>query len=169
MLVMAWGRTHKVPYIIVRPTNNYGIGQYTEKLIPKAVKCLTLDRKIPLHNNGEPYRNWLHADDTPEAIMTIIEKGTIGEIYNNAGGFEQKNIDTVVSIIGSYLEQKNPEQTWPGFANDDFIDFSCSRLGQDVRYALDDSKLRSLGWEPKKLFNEEINGIVVYYSNKFIW
>ena len=131
MLVMAWGRTHKVPYIIVRPTNNYGIGQYVEKLIPKAVKCLTLDRKIPLHNNGEPYRNWLHADDTAEAIMTVIEKGIVGEIYNIAGGFEQKNID--------------------------------------IRYALDDSKLRSLGWKPKKLFNEEINGIVEYYSNKFIW
>ncbi len=175
MLVMAWGRTHKVPYIIVRPTNNYGIGQYVEKLIPKAVKCLTLDRKIPLHNNGEPYRNWLHADDTAEAIMTIIEKGIAGEIYNIAGGFEQRNIDTVISVIGSYLEQRNPfdqydpGQVLVGFAQDNYIDFSCSRQGQDIRYALDDSKLRSLGWSPKKLFNEEISGIVEYYNNKFIW
>jgi dTDP-D-glucose 4,6-dehydratase len=56
MLIMAWGRTHKVPYMIVRPTNNYGIGQYVEKLIPKAVKLLTLGRKIPLHNHGTPYQ-----------------------------------------------------------------------------------------------------------------
>jgi dTDP-glucose 4,6-dehydratase len=71
MLIMAWGRTHKVPYMIVRPTNNYGIGQYVEKLIPKTVKLLSLGRKVPLHNNGTPYRNWLHADDTAEAVITL--------------------------------------------------------------------------------------------------
>jgi dTDP-glucose 4,6-dehydratase len=165
MLVMAWGRTHNVPYMIVRPTNNYGIGQYVEKLIPKAVKCLNLNRKIPLHNNGEPYRNWLHADDTAEAVLTVIEKGTTGEIYNIAGGFELQNIDTVVSVIGAYLDGKD----FKGFAHDDYIDFSLKRLGQDVRYALNDNKLRSLGWKPKKLFNEEIISIVEYYKNKFIW
>lgn len=74
MLIMAWGRTHKVPYMIIRPTNNYGIGQYVEKLIPKAVKLLSLDRMIPLHNHGTPSRNWLHADDTAEAVMTLIER-----------------------------------------------------------------------------------------------
>jgi dTDP-glucose 4,6-dehydratase len=163
---MAWGRTHKVPYMIVRPTNNYGIGQYVEKLIPKAVKLLSLERKIPLHNNGTPYRNWLHADDTAEAVITLIEKGQQGEVYNIAGGFEQSNLDTVRQVISKFIEVEN----WDDFYNNDhFMDFSCTRPGQDVRYALDDSKLRSLGWEPKKLFNEEINRIVHYYKNKFIW
>jgi len=166
MLVMAWGRTHKVPYMIVRPTNNYGIGQYVEKLIPKAVKCLKLGRKIPLHNNGEPYRNWLHADDTAEAVIALIEKGQIGEIYNIAGGFEQQNIKTVEQIISEYTGLSN----WEDFSDpEQFIDFSCSRPGQDVRYALDDSKLRALGWTPKKLFNQEIVEIVEYYKHKFIW
>jgi dTDP-glucose 4,6-dehydratase len=166
MLVIAWGRTHKVPYMIVRPTNNYGIGQYVEKLIPKAVKCLNLERKIPLHNDGKPYRVWLHADDTAEAVITLIEKGQPAEIYNIAGGFEQQNIDTVRQIISHHTGITN----WSDFSNDDrFIDFTVSRPGQDVRYALDDSKLRSLGWEPKKLFNQEISGIVDYYKNKFIW
>ena len=162
MLIMAWGRTHNVPYMIIRPTNNYGIGQYVEKLIPKAVKCLNLGRKIPLHNNGAPFRNWLHADDTAEAVIILIEKGQIGEIYNVAGGFEQSNLDTVKKIITLYNNQDN-------YTFEDFIDFSCSRQGQDVRYALDDSKLRSLGWKPKKLFNEEIKGIVDYYKQKYIW
>jgi dTDP-glucose 4,6-dehydratase len=103
MLIMAWGRTHKVPYMIVRPTNNYGIGQYVEKLIPKAVKLLTLERKIPLHNHGTPYRNWLHADDTAEAVITLIEKGQQGEIYNIAGGFEQSNIDTARQVISEFI------------------------------------------------------------------
>jgi dTDP-glucose 4,6-dehydratase len=166
MLVMAWGRTHNTPYMIVRPTNNYGIGQYVEKLIPKSVKLLSLGRKIPLHNNGTPYRNWLHADDTAEAVLTLIEKGQVGEIYNIAGGFEQQNIETVRKVITEFVTVKN----WEDFNDiDHYVDFSCYRPGQDVRYALDDSKLRSLGWEPKKLFDEEIIGIVDYYKNTFIW
>ena len=166
MLIMAWGRTHKVPYMIVRPTNNYGIGQYVEKLIPKAVKLMSLGRKIPLHNNGTPYRNWLHADDTAEAIITLIEKGQEGEIYNIAGGFEQQNIEAVKQVITNFSAIDN----WEDFRSiDDFVDFSCSRPGQDVRYALDDSKLRSLGWKPNKLFIKEIKGIVDYYKQKFIW
>lgn len=166
MLVMAWGRTHNVPYMIIRPTNNYGIGQYVEKLVPKAVKCLNLGRKIPLHNNGEPYRNWLHADDTAEAVITLIEKGVVGEIYNVAGGFEQQNIETVKQIISKHSKIEN----WEDFADlRHYIDFSCNRPGQDVRYALDDSKIKALGWTPKKLFDQEIVSIVEYYKQKFIW
>jgi dTDP-glucose 4,6-dehydratase len=166
MLVMAWGRTHNIPYMIIRPTNNYGISQYVEKLIPKAVKLLSLGRKIPLHNNGLPYRNWLHASDTAEAVITLIERGEIGEIYNVAGGFEQQNIETVKAIISEFGQIKN----WEDFHNiDHYVDFSCNRKGQDVRYALDDSKLRALGWEPKSVFSEEIIRIVSYYKSKFIW
>jgi dTDP-glucose 4,6-dehydratase len=159
MLVLAWGRTYNLPYIIVRPTNNYGIGQYVEKLIPKACKMLHLGRKIPLHNNGTPVRNWLHAADTAEAVITIIEAGIKNEIYNIAGGFEQSNIDTVSKVIHEY-----------GFdIPSNHLDFTYSRAGQDVRYALDDSKLRALGWEPKAIFDEELPKIIKYYKNKFIW
>ncbi len=166
MLVMAWGRTHNVPYMIIRPTNNYGVGQYVEKLIPKSVKLLNLGRRIPLHNNGTPYRNWLHADDTAEAVMTLIEKGQVGEIYNVAGGFEQQNIETVKAIITEFNQVKN----WEDFHNvEHYVDFSCHRPGQDVRYALDDSKIKALGWSPKKLFDQEIIGIVNYYKQRYIW
>ena len=159
MLVLAWGRTYKLPYIIVRPTNNYGIGQYVEKLIPKTCKYLELGRKIPLHNNGTPIRNWLHASDTAEAVITIIEAGVENEIYNIAGGFEQSNIDTVHKVIKEYgiLDLYN------------MIDLSYSRVGQDARYALDDNKLRALGWEPKAIFDKELPEIVNYYRNRFIW
>lgn len=166
MLVMAWGRTYNVPYMIIRPTNNYGIGQYVEKLIPKSVKFLSLGRKIPLHNEGLPYRNWLHASDTANAVIKLIECGKIGEIYNVAGGFEQQNIQTVKDIIFEFTESKN------GFISEnisEYVDFSIQRPGQDVRYALDDSKIRALGWNPTKVFSEEISNIVKYYKNKFIW
>jgi dTDP-glucose 4,6-dehydratase len=166
MLVLAWARTYKLPYIIVRPTNNYGIGQYVEKLIPKTCKYLGLDRKIPLHNNGTPVRNWLHAKDTAEAVITIIEAKVENEIYNIAGGFEQSNYDTVKKVIDEYNKGFDPSDI---MQTEWYLDLSYSRVGQDVRYALDDSKLRALGWEPKAVFDEELPSIVEYYKNNFIW
>jgi dTDP-glucose 4,6-dehydratase len=161
MLILAWARTYNLPYIIVRPTNNYGIGQYVEKLIPKACKYLRLGRKIPLHNNGTPIRNWLHAQDTANAVITIIESGVENEIYNICGGFEQSNLDTIKKIL--ILKDKDINNL------DQYIDFSTNRPGQDVRYALDDSKLRALGWEPKTNFDWELQFITEYYKCKFIW
>jgi dTDP-glucose 4,6-dehydratase len=163
MLILAWGRTYNLPYIIVRPTNNYGIGQYVEKLIPKTCKYLMLGRKIPLHNNGTPIRNWLHAQDTANAIIKIVENGVQNEIYNIAGGFEQSNYDTVEKIIREYF---NSLDVYPV---SQYLDLSCSRAGQDVRYALDDSKLRALGWETKAQFDLELHHIINYYKEKFIW
>jgi len=161
MLVLAWARTYNIPYVIVRPTNNYGIGQYVEKLIPKVCKYLHLGRKIPLHNRGSPIRNWLHAADTASAVIRIIECGVTNEIYNICGGYEQSNIDTIKKILAvKNINEENIEK---------YVDFSFNRAGQDVRYALDDSKLRSLGWTPDKVFAEEISEIVNYYKDKFVW
>ena len=166
MLITAWGRTHKTPYMILRPTNNYGIGQYTEKLIPKTCKCLKLGKKIPLHNNGTPIRNWLHAQDTADAIVTIIESNVQNEIYNIAGGFEQANVDTVRKVVREYMGKKAPNngEFWM-----EYVDLSFSRKGQDVRYALNDNKLRDLGWGPQKNFDQELPHIIEYYKEKFIW
>lgn len=160
MLVLAWARTYNVEYIILRPTNNYGIGQYPEKLIPLSVKNMMRGLKIRLHNNGTPIRNWLHADDTAEAVMAIIDSGNVNEIYNVAGGFEQTNAETVRKIVSVHHDTDDWKQ---------FVDFSYSRQGQDVRYALNDDKLRSLGWKPKKIFDEEIASIVEHYKANFIW
>lgn len=159
MLIMAWNRTHNIPYIIARPTNNYGIGQYVEKLIPKACKYIKLDRKIPLHNNGTPIRNWLHAEDTALAIIALIKSGVKNDIYNICGGFEQSNLDTVTKILSVFnISDINA-----------YIDFNFNRVGQDVRYSLDDTKLRNLGWKPTKIFDQEIKDIVNHYNNKFVW
>jgi dTDP-glucose 4,6-dehydratase len=162
MLILAWARTYNIPYIIVRPTNNYGVGQYVEKLIPKACKYLELGKKIPLHNNGMPIRNWLHAEDTARAVLTMIDSNVENQIYNIAGGFEQANIDTVKKLLKELLKTES-------YNLHDYVDMSCSRAGQDVRYALDDSKLRSLGWSPEKVFDDELGDIVEYYKDKFIW
>ena len=159
-LITAWSRTYDIPYVILRPTNNYGAGQYTEKLIPKSIKYLNLGKKIPLHNEGTPVRNWLHAQDTANAVITIIESRVKNEIYNICGGFEQTNLDTVSKIITLHKQNKDIKN---------YLDLSYSRQGQDVRYALNDDKLRSLGWEPVTIFDKELPDIVEYYKNNFIW
>jgi len=161
MLIFAWARTYGIKYLIVRPTNNYGIGQYPEKLIPVSVKMLQRCKKIRLHDEGEPIRNWLHADDTASAVIRIIESGNINEVYNIAGGFEQKNKDTVNKIIHCYF---GDDRDCSGY-----LDLGYKREGQDVRYSLDDTKLRNLGWKPEKIFDQELKNIVEHYKNNFKW
>ena len=159
MLVMAWGRSHKLPWVIVRPTNNYGIGQYVEKLIPKSCKFLTVGKKIDLHNNGTPVRTWLHASDTARAVITIIEAGVVNEVYNISGPYQTENINVVKQILKLH-----------GIKDDPFNHIThMERQGQDVRYSIDDSKLRALGWKPEAIFEEELKKIVKYYKNNFIW
>mgnify|MGYP002837494285 FL=1 len=170
-LILAWARTYNIEYVIIRPTNNYGIGQYVEKLIPKSVKYLGLGKKIPLHNNGDPIRNWLHAADTAEAVINIIETNQRNEIYNICGGYEQSNLITITKILDTYFydEERAYNPSEHKLDVNQYLDFSYSRQGQDVRYALNDDKLRNLGWEPQKNFEEELWKIVNYYKNNFIW
>lgn len=158
-LVTSWGRTYGLPYIIVRPTNNYGIGQYVEKLIPKTIKYLSVGRKVDLHNKGEPVRTWLHASDTAKAVITIIESGVTNEIYNISGNYETQNINVVDKIV---------KLMFPGQEVVDHIEHMV-RIGQDVRYSIDDSKLRNLGWKPYAEFDIELAQIVQYYKENFIW
>jgi dTDP-glucose 4,6-dehydratase len=159
MLILAWGRSHNLPYIIVRPTNNYGIGQYVEKLIPKTCKFLTIGKKIDLHSNGTPVRTWLHASDTARAVLTIIESGVVNEVYNISGPYQTENINVVTKILKLC-----------GIKGDPFDHIAqASRQGQDVRYSIDDSKLRSLGWTPVADFDKELSKIVKYYKNNFVW
>jgi len=165
MLVTAWARTFKVPYIIVRPTNNYGIGQYPEKLIPKTCKLLQLGKKIPLHNEGKPTRVWLHAEDTAQAIITIIKANVKNEIYNISGNVEISNINVVKKIMYNFFDWNIDVD----IDVDDLYDFSYTRNGQDVRYSLDDSKLRTLGWSNTCQFDHELEQIVEYYKKNFIW
>jgi dTDP-glucose 4,6-dehydratase len=159
MLILAWARTFNLPYIIVRPTNNYGIGQYVEKLIPKTCKYLTVGRQVELHDAGLPVRTWLHAEDTARAVLAIIDSGVTNEIYNISGNVEQQNIKVVQKIIENF----NGDKEFSKYITD------MVRPGQDKRYSINDDKLRSLGWEPTAKFDKELAKIVKYYKENFIW
>ena len=159
-LIIAWGRTYNIPYIIVRPTNNYGEGQYVEKLIPKAIKCLQVGQKIPLHSEGKPKRVWLHVKDTSDAVITIINSGVRNQIYNISGNYETENLEVIKSIVKYFHKTEDISN---------FVDFSFSRKGVDIRYSVDDSKLKSLGWEPTRDFSSEIESIVASEGEVFRW
>jgi dTDP-glucose 4,6-dehydratase len=169
MLITAWGRTFKVPYIIVRPTNNYGIGQYPEKLVPKVCKFINLGKKVPLHNNGTPKRVWLHAKDTANAVITIIKNNEnnecLNEIYNIGGDIELPNIEIVEKVHKLLISPSVQSSDW----KDEICDFNYTRAGQDVRYSLDDNKLRKLGWKNECNLDTELQSIVEFYKNNFIW
>jgi len=161
MLIMAWGRTFDLSYNIIRPTNNFGCGQYVEKLIPRTCKYLSLGKKIELHNNGTPVRVWLHAQDTTNAILKVIESGVNNEIYNVSGNYEDTNINVVKKIIDCYFGEERDVN--------DYINLKYHRIGQDVRYSLNDGKIKKLGWKNECNFDEELPKIVDYYKQNFIW
>lgn len=160
MLILAWARTHKIPFVILRPTNNYGCGQYVEKLIPKACKYMQIGKKLPLHNEGLSIRTWLHANDTARAVLAVIDSGNTNEIYNVSSHLELQNIEVCNKIAHQYFGD---------FDANAIYDFTYQRPGQDLRYALDDSKLRSLGWKEEAIFEKEIIDIGEYYKGRFIW
>lgn len=162
-LITAWARTHKVPFIIVRPTNNYGPGQYVEKLIPKAVKFLQLGRKIPLHLGGSPHRTWLHVEDTADAVIHIIKNGSVNQIYNIEGNFEASNLFVVTEVIKAMYGDEIAKDV------KDYINTDYERPGADLRYSIDGSKLKSIGWQAKRDFVTELKTMVNYHTKNWIW
>lgn len=161
MLVLAWHRTHGVPYLIVRPSNNYGVGQHSEKFIPKICRCLLLDRKVPMHEHGQPIRTWLHVEDTADAVLFLLDKQATNDIYNISGDYQDSNLNIFRKVLAAH---------GAGSADvERHADFSFTRPGQDIRYSIDDSKLRQLGWKNLRSFDGEIGNIVDHYRHRFTW
>jgi len=161
-LILAWARTFDIKYQILRPSNNYGIGQYVEKLIPKSIKYLSLGKLIDVHNEGTPRRTWLHARDTAQAVLHVIDHGALNEIYNIGANTECANSEVIKKILALYYGDDYTD-TWQNYV------LMTKRSGQDLRYSVDDSKLRSLGWNPTANFDQELALVVDYYKNNFIW
>lgn len=166
LLIQAWARTHNLEYIIVRPSNNYGLNQYPEKLIPLAVKQLSRGKKIKLHNEGKPIRTWTHSEDTAAACLTILENAERNRIYNISSEYEQSNYETVRKIINSYFYGTLKRDVTK---IEQHLDFTYNRPGQDVRYAISCEPLRELQWRPEKEFDKEIVKLVEFYKKRFIW
>lgn len=157
LMVQSFVRTYGLPVLIVRPSNCYGPWQYPEKLIPYSILRLLNGEPIALYGRGENIRTWLHVDDCVRGIRIVMERGEIGEIYNLGSDEERRNID-VARLIVRYM---GLDENWIEFVND--------RPGHDFRYALNTSKIRSLGWEPEINFEEGLRETVRWYIENREW
>lgn len=158
MLGRAYHRTYGVPVITARPSNNYGPWQYPEKLIPVVILKAVNNEKIPVYGAGQNIREWLFVSDCVDAIFRILEKGTVGEIYNVGSGEEKRNIEVVKAIL-RLLEK--PE---------DLIEFTKDRLGHDYRYSLNSGKIKKeLGWQINIPFAEGMGKTVKWYVENMKW
>jgi dTDP-glucose 4,6-dehydratase len=162
LLISSWANTYGIRYNIVRPSNNYGLFQHPEKLIPLSIKKLQRDKHIKLHNKGTPIRTWTHVSDTVEGILTVYNKGVRNNIYNISSEFEQSNIVTIKKLIQCFYTKEVDVHN--------FIDFKHDRPGQDMRYAISSNKLKKLGWQAKHNINKDMKQLVNKYKNgDFVW
>jgi dTDP-glucose 4,6-dehydratase len=158
-LVRAWVRSYGLRATLSNCSNNYGPYQHVEKFIPRQITEILEGRKPKLYGNGLNVRDWIHTEDHSSAILTILEKGKIGETYLIGADGEKNNKE----VLGLMLElmAKNP---------DDY-DHVSDRPGHDLRYAIDSSKLRrELGWQPKYTdFKTGLADTIDWYKNNQAW
>jgi len=158
LLVRAYHKTHKLPVIITRSSNNFGPYQYPEKLISLFTTNALQGKKLPLYGKGENVRDWLFVLDNCEAIDLVFQKGKVGEVYNIGGGSERKNIEIARFIL---KELNLPESC---------IEYVTDRLGHDWRYSLDCGKIKSeLGWQAKADFNAALFQTIQWYKDNEEW
>ena len=158
LLVQSYYITHKLPVIITRCTNNFGPYQYPEKLIPLFITNLLEKKKVPVYGTGQNIRDWIYVLDHCKAVDFVLHNGSVGETYNIGGGAEKTNLEITEKIIEMVGSDKS------------MIEFVKDRQGHDLRYSLDCSKLRELGWAPEYDFDEALEETVKWYvDNRWWW
>ena len=151
LLVKSYGVTFDYEAIVTRCTNNYGPYQFPEKVIPLFVTNLLDGKKVPLYGDGRNERDWLYVKDHCAAIYLLIDEGQLGETYNIGSNTQLSNLELTKKILGAM----NLDESW--------INRVADRLGHDLRYAVDSSKLRSLGWEPAHSFEDWLEETIGWY------
>jgi dTDP-glucose 4,6-dehydratase len=156
-LANAYFVTYGLPILIARPSNNFGPYQYPEKFIPLFTTNAIEDRPLPLYGEGTNVRDWLFVEDHCRAIDLLMREGEPGEVYNVGAQNEVRNIDVAHRILDLL---KKPHS---------LIRRVADRLGHDRRYALDCSKIRALGWEPRASFEQSLTRTVFWYRDRPEW
>ena len=154
LLVLSYYKTYRLPVTISRCSNNYGTHQYPEKLIPLMIQKALQGESLPVYGDGGNIRDWIYVSDHCRAIDFILQKGTVGEVYNVGASEEIPNIKLVkriLDVLGKPYE---------------LITHVPDRLGHDLRYAVDSSKLESLGWKSEYTMKDTLKGIVEWYRKR---
>ncbi len=160
-LVRAWHHTFGVPILLTNCSNNYGPYQFPEKLIPLVILNALEGKPLPIYGKGDNVRDWLFVDDHADALLTVFEKGHIGESYNIGGHNEQTNL-SVVKNICQILDELQPRKE--GNSYSELIKFVFDRPGHDHRYAIDASFIgEKLNWRPKETFASGLKKTVSWY------
>ena len=166
-LVRAWHHTYKLPTLVTNCSNNYGPYQFPEKLIPLTILNALEGKPLPVYGKGENVRDWLYVDDHAEALLTVLQKGAVGETYAIGGHNERRNIDVVRTICALVDELAPNEKIGP---REKLITFVTDRPGHDLRYAIDASRIeRELGWAPRETFETGLRKTVQWYLENREW
>ncbi|WP_166829615.1 dTDP-glucose 4,6-dehydratase [Thalassoroseus pseudoceratinae] len=166
-LVRAWEHTFGLPTIVTNCSNNYGPFQYPEKLIPVIIRNAIAGKPLPIYGTGENVRDWLFVDDHARALVTVVEKGVVGETYNIGGRNERTNLQ-VVEAICNLLDELLPASEYAPHKN--LITFVTDRPGHDFRYAIDCNKIeRELGVTPSETFETGLRRTVEWYLANDSW
>ena len=167
-LARAWHHTYELPVLITNCSNNYGPYHFPEKLIPLTIVKGLRGQSMPVYGKGENIRDWLYVEDHARALITVLDRGRVGEVYNVGGNAERRNIDVVRGIC-ALLDEMLPNSAHRPHA--DLITFVADRPGHDQRYAIDSTKLRDeLGWAARENFESGLEKTVRWYlDNKGWW
>ncbi|HUI80053.1 MAG TPA: dTDP-glucose 4,6-dehydratase [Bryobacteraceae bacterium] len=158
LLARSYFVTFKMPVVITRASNNYGPYQYPEKLIPLMTAHALEDRRLPVYGDGQQVRDWLYVDDHCRAILAVLQKGRVGEIYNIGGNCSLPNLDVVRRLLAA---TGKPES---------LIEYVKDRPGHDRRYALSSDKLhRETGWLPLVGFETGLAQTIDWYRANPVW
>jgi len=157
LIAMSFYKTYGLDVRITRCSNNYGRYQFPEKFIPLAITNLILNKKIPIYGSGSNIREWIHVDDHCTGIETVLEYGKPGEIYNIGSSTELTNLEIAMKIIKINGESKES------------IDFVEDRLGHDLRYSVNFSKIEKMGFRNRITFENGLDSTIDWYKENRIW
>jgi dTDP-glucose 4,6-dehydratase len=157
LLVRSYGVTFDYPAIVTRCTNNYGPYQFPEKVIPLFITNLLDGKTVPLYGDGRNERDWLYVGDHCAAIHLLVDEGTAGEIYNIGADAQLSNLELTRQLLAAF----DLDESW--------IERVPDRPGHDLRYAVDSSKLRALGWTPGHTLEERLADTIEWYRSRQDW
>ena len=164
-LVRAYIHTYDFPALITNCSNNYGPYQHPEKLIPKVISNIIMEKPIPVYGDGQQIRDWIYVEDHCEALYEVLHKGVVGETYCIGANEEHANIDIVEMICEICDGETNNSNSCKSLIN-----FVKDRPGHDFRYAIDSSKIfYNLGWSAKTSFYKGLEKTVVWYLQNPQW
>jgi dTDP-glucose 4,6-dehydratase len=154
LLVLSYAKTHGLPAVITRSSNNFGPHQYPEKIIPLFITNLMRNKEIPLYASGKNIRDWIFVEDHCRAIDLVMNKGKDSEIYNVGAGYHLDNLGLTKKILGKMNKPFS------------LVRFVADRPAHDFRYALNLSKITNLGFKPRYSFDQALDRTIAWYQER---